>query len=484
MFKRMRSLVCLSVAAALIAPTPVLANNLDLPDIGTTASGTLTIAQEMQYGDAYMRMLRNSQPIVNDPVLNEYIDSLGHRLVANASDVKTPFTFFMIRDRNINAFAFFGGYVALHSGLFLHAQSESELASVVAHEIAHVTQRHLARSMEEQARRSPATMAALAGSLLLAIAAPEAGIAAITATTAGSMQGQINYTRSNEKEADRFGISTLSKAGFDVNAMPRFFGRLADEYRYASKPPPMLLTHPLPEDRITDSRARAQNYPATRVEPSLDYHLARARIVARYAGIEAKAAQDWFNRTEKKAEPSVQAAFQYGKALVHLDNKELDQANTILSKLIEQQPNNRFYLDAMSDLYIAQGKADKAEALLSKALLSAPNNAVLSINYANALLKQEKNAAAIKVLQRYTHDNPNDVNGWHLLSEANIHLGQSDEDLAARAEILALKANWNKAIQYYTQASQLAELGSLKQARYDARIDQLMIQRDRFLALQ
>lgn len=484
MFKRMRSLVCLSVAAALIAPTPVLANSLDLPDIGTTASGTLTIAQEMQYGDAYMRMLRNSQPIVNDPVLNEYIDSLGHRLVANASDVKTPFTFFMIRDRNINAFAFFGGYVALHSGLFLHAQSESELASVVAHEIAHVTQRHLARSMEEQARRSPATMAALAGSLLLAIAAPEAGIAAITATTAGSMQGQINYTRSNEKEADRFGISTLSKAGFDVNAMPRFFGRLADEYRYASKPPPMLLTHPLPEDRITDSRARAQNYPATRVEPSLDYHLARARIVARYAGIEAKAAQDWFNRTEKKAEPSVQAAFQYGKALVHLDNKELDQANTILSKLIEQQPNNRFYLDAMSDLYIAQGKADKAEALLSKALLSAPNNAVLSINYANALLKQEKNAAAIKVLQRYTHDNPNDVNGWHLLSEANIHLGQSDEDLAARAEILALKANWNKAIQYYTQASQLAELGSLKQARYDARIDQLMIQRDRFLALQ
>lgn len=484
MFKRMRSLACLSVAAALIAPAPALANNLDLPDIGTTASSTLTIAQEMQYGDAYMRMLRNSKPIVNDPVLNEYIDSLGHRLVANASDVKTPFTFFMIRDRNINAFAFFGGYVALHSGLFLHAQSESELASVVAHEIAHVTQRHLARSMEEQARRSPATMAALAGSLLLAIAAPEAGIAAITATTAGSIQGQINYTRSNEKEADRFGINTLSKAGFDVNAMPRFFGRLAEEYRYASKPPPMLLTHPLPEDRITDTRARAQNYPATRVDPSLDYHLARARIVARYAGIDAKAAQDWFNRVEKKAAPSVQVAFQYGKTLVHLDNKELDQASTILHKLFEQQPNNRFYLDAMSDLYIAQGKADKAEAMLLKALQAAPNNAVISINYANALLKQDKNAEAVKVLQRYTHDNPNDVNGWHLLSEASIHLGFSDEDLAARAEILALKANWNKAIQYYTQASQLAELGSLKQARYDARIDQLMVQRDRFLALQ
>jgi len=484
MFKRTRSLVCLCVAAALSTPVPTQANSLDLPDIGTAASSTLTIAQEIQYGDAYMRMLRSSQPIVNDPVLNEYIDSLGHRLVANASDVKTPFTFFMIRDRNINAFAFFGGYVALHSGLFLHAQSESELASVVAHEIAHVTQRHLARSMEEQARRSPATMAALVGSLLLAIAAPEAGMAAVTAATAGSIQGQINYTRSNEKEADRFGINTLASAGFDVNAMPRFFGRLADEYRYASKPPPMLLTHPLPEDRVTDSRARAQNYPARRVEPSLDYHLTRARIVARYAGIDGKAANDWFERTEKKADATVKAAFQYGKALVLLDSKQYQPALEILNQLLQQDPNNRFYLDAISDIYIGLDQAQQAESLLSNALKSAPSNAVLTINYANVLLKQGKNEQAIKVLQRYTHDNPNDINGWSLLSEANIGLGISDEDLAARAEILALKANWNKAIQYYTQASQIAELGSLKQARYDARIDQLMVQRDRFLALQ
>ncbi|MCG9597192.1 M48 family metallopeptidase [Vibrio sp. Isolate25] len=484
MFKRTRSIVCLCVAASLGAPSPIYANTLDLPDIGTAASSTLTIDQELQYGDAYMRMLRNNQPIVNDPVLNEYIDSLGHQLVANANDVKTPFTFFMIRDRNINAFAFFGGYVALHTGLFLHAQSESELASVVAHEIAHVTQRHLARSMEEQARRSPATMAALAGSLLLAIAAPEAGIAAITATTAGNIQGQINYTRSNEKEADRFGIDTLAKAGYDVNAMPRFFSRLADEYRYASKPPPMLLTHPLPEDRITDSRARAQNYPARRVDPSLNYNLARARIVARYAGISEKSAMDWFSRTEKKAPENLKVSFQYGRALVHLDNNELDEANDILQSLIKLQPDNNFYLDAMSDLYIAQEKASQAENMLQAALKDKPKNSVLTINYANVLMKQDKNEEAIRVLQRYTHDNPNDVNGWHLLSEANIHLGRSDEDLAARAEVLALKANWNKAIQYYTQASQLAELGSLKQARYDARIDQLMVQRDRFMALQ
>ena len=175
MLKRTRSLVCLCLSAALCAPSISYANNNDLPDIGTVAGSTLTIDQELIYGDAYMRMLRGSKPIISDPVVNEYIDSLGHKLVANSDDVKTPFTFFMIRDRNINAFAFFGGYVALHSGLFLHANTESELASVMAHEIAHVTQRHLARSMEDQAKRTPATIATLAGSLLLAIAAPEAG---------------------------------------------------------------------------------------------------------------------------------------------------------------------------------------------------------------------------------------------------------------------------------------------------------------------
>ncbi|TQP26104.1 tetratricopeptide repeat protein [Vibrio cholerae] len=478
-----RTLLCLCIAAPCL---PAIAQNdpIELPDIGTVAGSTLTIDQELIYGDAYMRMLRNNQPVINDPVLNEYIDNLGHRLVASANDVKTPFTFFMIRDRNINAFAFFGGYVALHSGLFLHAQSESELASVMAHEIAHVTQRHLARSMEEQARRSPATIAALAGSLLLAIAAPEAGIAAINATMAGSIQGQINYTRSNEKEADRFGIATLAKAGFDANAMPQFFTRLADEYRYASKPPPMLLTHPLPEDRITDSRERARQYPPLKLAPHLDYHLARARIIARYAGIDADAALDWFARSEKKIDATLQPSIQYGKALVYLNLKQFDKAEPLLTQLVKEQPDNHFYLDAISDLYIELKQADKAQSLLEKALKQTPNNSVLTINYANVLLKQDKFTDAIRILQRYTHDNPNDINGWQLLSEANSRLGNSAEDLAARGEIMALQANWNKAIQFYTQASQLVELGSLAQARYDARIDQLMVQRERFLSLQ
>ncbi|WP_413284940.1 M48 family metalloprotease [Vibrio sp. MA40-2] len=482
MLKRTRSLIALILSAYMAMP--VSAANNDLPDIGTAAAGTLTIDQELIYGDAYMRMLRASKPIVNDPVINEYITNLGHKLVANSDDVKTPFKFFMIRDRDINAFAFFGGYVALHSGLFLHASTESELASVVAHEIAHVTQRHLARSMEEQARRSPATIAALAGSLLLAIAAPEAGIAAFTATTAGNIQSQINYTRSNEKEADRFGISTLAKAGFDVNAMPTFFSRLADQYRYASTPPAMLLTHPLPQDRITDSRARAQNYSPIKLGPSIEYHLAKARIIARHVSIEPDAALDWFERRLKKNNAALNITYNYGKALVYLDSKKLDEAEPILTSLLKQDALNDFYLDALTDLYIYQNKPKKAVQMLENALNKKPNNPVLLINYANALIESSNYSEAVSLLQRYTHDNPTDTIGWQLLASAYGQQGKTDQNLAALGEIFALKANWNKAIQNFTQAGQIAELGSLNQARYDARIDQLLVQRDRFLSLQ
>ncbi len=471
----------LLITSLLTANFSISANtNLNLPTIGTTAASTLTINQELIYGDAYMRMLRANQPIINDPVLTEYIQNLGHKLVANASDVKTPFHFFLINNREINAFAFFGGYVALHSGLFLYAQSESELASVVAHEIAHITQRHLARSMEDQAKRSPATTAALIGSLLLAIAAPEAGIAAAHAATASAMQGTINYTRSNEKEADRFGIDTLAKSGFDTSAMPRFFSRLADQYRYASTPPAMLLTHPLPTARITDSRARAQQYPIRKINTSLHYHLARSRIVARYAGINSNSALDWFSRKSKTSDADIKLALNYGKALVYIDSKQYDKAQPLIDSLLEKDPLNTFYIDAATDLDLYNKKNKQAIKRLEDSLVLLPNNPVLIINYAHVLIKSNKPEQAIRILQRYTHNNPNDLTGWSLLSEAYHNNGSVDGELAARAEMYALKGMWDKALHTYTQASQLVEYNSLNQARYDARIDQLRLSRERF----
>ncbi|WP_394210812.1 M48 family metalloprotease [Enterovibrio calviensis] len=482
LFKKMTTSL---LVASLSLSSPVMATSYsELPDIGTVAAGTLSVEKEIEYGNAYMRMLRGSQPIVTDPLLSEYISSLGATLVANANDVKTPFEFILIRNRDINAFAFFGGHVALHTGLFLHAQSESELASVVAHEIAHLTQRHLARAMEEQARQTPLTMAALVGSLMLAIAAPQAGIAAAQATTAASIQSRINYTRSNEKEADRVGIETLSRSGFDVNAMPQFFTRLSDQYRFASKPPQFLLTHPMPDARITDSRERAQQYPQKTVPYSPEYQLARSRVIARYAGIDASAALDGFNRDLKKASPAQAQSLNYGKALVYIDSRQFDKAGALLTPLYKAQPNNRFFLDAMTDLDVSQKHFDQALKRLNIALESQPNNPVLLLNRDYVLVKAEKYKQATSGLMQYTHRYPNDTNGWSLLQEAYDNQGIRHGALAAQGELYALQGRWHKAINNYTQASQLVDLGSLDQARYDARIDQLRVEEARYAALQ
>ncbi|MGF1727248.1 beta-barrel assembly-enhancing protease [Photobacterium nomapromontoriensis] len=480
MFRLTKAPAYLLISALLgSAVTASAADFNKLPEIGMAAASTLSIEKEMEYGDAYMRMIRASMPIINDPLLSEYIQDLGHRLVANASDVRTPFEFFLIQNRNINAFAFFGGHVAVHSGLFLYAKNESELASVMAHEIAHITQRHLARSMEDQAKKSPATMAALIGSLMLAIAAPEAGIAAMHATTAASAQGQINYTRSNEKEADRIGIATLAKSGFDVQAMPRFFGRLAEQYRYASKPPPMLLTHPLPESRISDSRSRANQYPAKTVATSERYQLAKARIIARYAGLDNSAALSWFDHELKGSDPIHRNALNYGKALVYIDSGKYQQAHALLAPLLAQEPSNRFYIDSATDLDLHEKHYKQAIKRLETALNSYPDQKVLRLNLANALQEAGKNSSSIPILTRYTYDYPDDPNGWHLLAKAQAVNGRRDAELAARAELLALRGAWEKAIQMYIQASQLVEINSLDQARYDARIDQLRLSRQR-----
>ncbi|MFS1875231.1 M48 family metalloprotease [Enterovibrio norvegicus] len=473
------------LVASLALPSPAIATTYsDLPDIGTAAAGTLTVEKEIEYGDAYMRILRGSQPIVSDPLLSEYVSSLGASLLANANDVKTPFEFFLIRNRDTNAFAFFGGHVALHTGLFLHAKTESELASVVAHEIAHLTQRHLARAMEQQARQSPLTMAALVGSLLLAIAAPQAGIAAAQATTAASIQSRINYTRSNEKEADRIGIETLSRSGFDANAMPTFFTRMADQYRFASTPPQFLLTHPLPDSRITDSRSRAQQYPQRSVPLSPNYQLARARVIARFAGIDSAAALDWFNRNSKSASPALKQSMNYGKALVYIDSRQFEKATALLTPLLKRQPNNPFFLDAATDLDVNQKKYDSAINRLNHALETQPNNAVLLLNRDYALVNAGRFKEAISGLLKYTHRYPADTNGWSLLQEASDSHGDRAGALAAQGELYALQGRWHKAINNYTQASQLVDLGSLDQARYDARIDQLRVEESRFNALQ
>lgn len=481
---RVRACALASLIAALSSTTaPVSADVSDnLPDIGTTAGNTLSISQEIQMGDFYVRQLRASAPLINDPLLNTYINQLGERLVAHAWSVKTPFHFFLVSNDEINAFAFFGGNVVLHSALFRYTDNESQLASVMAHEISHVTQRHLARAMEAQQRNAPLTWVGALGSILLAMANPQAGMAALSGTLAGTQQGVISFTQQNEQEADRIGIQVLQRAGFDPQAMPDFLQKLSDKSRFASKPPEMLLTHPLPDSRLSDARNRASQMRPIVVQSSQDYYMAKVRTLGMYATGQNQLTDDLLDSLSK-GNAREQAAAHYGKAVQFLQAKSYDNARKIIAPLLAREPANVWYLDIMTDIDIGLKQPQRAITLLLAAK-GGSDNPVVQLNLANAWVEASQPANASKILYRYTWAHKDDPNGWDLLAKASADQGLTDEELAARAESLALNGRLDQAIRSLSSASASVPLGSLKQARYDARIDQLRQLQQRFRAYQ
>lgn len=485
MINRVKKGVLASVMASLLAASlPVHADVVDnLPDIGTTAGNTLSINQELAMGDFYVRQLRASAPLINDPLLNDYINQLGQRLVNHAWSVKTPFHFYLIRNDEINAFAFFGGNVVLHSALFRYSDNESQLASVMAHEISHVTQRHLARAMEAQQRNAPLTWVGALGSILLAMANPQAGMAALSGTLAGTQQGIISFTQQNEQEADRIGIQVLQRAGFDPEAMPTFLQKLADQSRFSSKPPEILLTHPLPDSRLSDARNRANQMKPVVVQSSQDYYMAKVRALGMYSTGKNQLSDDLLNELSK-GNARQQAAAEYGKAVQFLQASSYENAKKIIAPLLAKQPNNVWYLDIMTDINIGLKQPQQAITLLLAAGGAASKSPVVQLNLAYAYVEAKQPANASRILNRYTWDHKDDPNGWDLLAQASAAQGLTDEEQAARAESLALSGQLDQAIRSLTSASANVPLGSLKQARYDARIDQLRQLQQRFRQYQ
>ena len=485
MFRQLKkTLVATAIASLTLGSIgPAFADSADtLPDMGTSAGSTLSIGQEMQMGDYYVRQLRGSAPLINDPLLVQYINGLGMRLVAHANSVRTPFHFYLINNDQINAFAFFGGNVVLHSALFRYSDNESELASVMAHEISHVTQRHLARAMEDQKRNAPLTWVGALGSILLAMASPQAGMAALTGTLAGTQQGMISCTRQNDEEADRIGIQVLQRSGFDPQAMPMFMGKLLDESRYSTRPPEMLLTHPLPESRLADARNRANQMRPVVVQSSADFYLAKARTLGMYTNGDNKLGTDLLNACDK-GNIRQQHAAQYGRALLAMESNNFDQARKTLQPLLNADPQNAWYLDLATDIDLGQKKTSDAINRLKNAR-ELRTNPVLQLNLANALLQGGQPGEAATILNRYTFTYKEDGNGWDLLAQAEGALGNRDQELAARAESMALVGQLEQAISLLSSASSQVKLGSLQQARYDARIDQLRDLQARFRPYQ
>ncbi|RTE87786.1 M48 family peptidase [Lysobacter sp. N42] len=447
---------------------------IDVPEIGIAGASSISIAQEQRLGDFYMRQLRAMAPIADDPVLREYLSGIGNRLIMHTDNIRYPFTFFWVNDSALNAFAFLGGYIGIHTGIIMQAETESELASVVSHEIAHVSQRHIARNMERMTQAGPTTMTHVLGSIIVGLVNPAAGMAGLAASVAGAQQRQINYTRQFELEADRIGINALFRAGFDPEGAPSFFGRLAEQYRYTQTPPEMLITHPLPDSRVADTRNRAMQYEPRRVETSLQFELAKARIRVRYAD---RRAADVLKDLEYEAQHLVDhakiAGNRYGRALAHLALEEHERAYQLLMPLRQEDPMNLFYLDTETDILMAQQRSEEAVEMLQREYIRRPNNQVITLNLAYAANAARNLDLSRRVLNNFIIYNKKDVLAWDLLHTAYELDGKISEMHEARAEIFALRGDFRGAIeQLHTAISKTEEDATLTRQRMQARIEQ------------
>ncbi|MGQ8363742.1 M48 family metalloprotease [Glaciecola sp. 1036] len=447
-------------------------NKNQLPEIGVVASDALTIDKEKILGDAIMRQLRGQAPLLNDPVLQEYIQDIGNRLVVNADNTRFPFTFFIINNPVLNAFAFYGGHIGVHSGLITKAESESELASVLSHEIAHVTQRHLARRAQSQQRSGPLQIATLIGSILVALADAEAGMAAISASMAGNQQAQINFTRQNEQEADNIGINILYRAGFDPEGAPAFFGRLAEQNRGSSNELAFLRTHPLPNDRVAETVTRARAYGKRNLPPSLPFLLARARIDARYL-LNPDYAIARYQQQVKSNTGVYLSAAQYGLAIALFEDEQYTASETLVTTLLSQDSENLFYLDLLTDIYLKQNNPTKSINLLTPLWQFKPQNRVLALNLANAHLEAENYGTSIQILRDLLLVHENDIVAYQLLNDAYQRTQNKKDAHITQAQIYSLISAYPLAINELQFAYNFAEGDVLERQRIKGLIEKM-----------
>mgnify|MGYP005839519093 CR=1 FL=1 len=449
-----------------------------LPDLGGNAFNTITPEKEKQLGDVMMRQTRGSLPMVYDPLLDEYINALGNRLVARANDVKFPFKFYWVNNKNINAFATLGGNVASHTGTLAVADSESEFASVMAHEIAHVTQRHIARFVEAQNQRAPLTLAGVLGAIVLATVNPEAGMAAMMAAQGAAQQSAINFTRGNEQEADRIGMQILAEAGFDPYAVPEFFRKLTEQSRFVNQQLAFLQTHPLSQSRVSDTRLRAEQFQQRFIPDSQDFTLAKARVLARYH-YNSKDAELLFRK--KLSEPGGNTkANQYGLAITLLDSEQYDKARTLIEQLLAKDEHNLYFIDVYTDILLGAKAYQTALSMLEQQYLIRPNNLVVTLNYANVALKSGANRLAIHLLKSLLYYKNDSILAYDLLSEAYKAVDDMARFYEARADLSYQLANYPKAIDDLNEAlNHLTAEDKLESRRLEAKKNQLQTEFDR-----
>ena len=428
---------------ACLFATPAMTN--ELPSLGDSSSSIVSPEQEYQLGRAWLSLLRGQIRQLSDPLVKDYLERSVYRLAETSQLQDRRLEFVLLESPQLNAFAAPGGIIGVNGGLFIHAQTEAEFASVLAHELAHLSQRHFARGLEAQQRMQLPMMAALlAGVVAAAAGAGDAGIAAIVSTQAAAIQAQRRFSRQNEQEADRIGLLNLERAGYDPRAMPAMFSRLMRQYRYDQKPPEFLLTHPVSESRIADTRNRADQYPEGGVQDSLRYQLMRARIQLKFESTPGLSAKRF--RAMLSDDPSLDAA-RYGLALALVASGQLDEAVTTLQPLLEKQPDDPAFNLAQIELDITANRLGAAQKRVERLLQLYPGSYPVRQANIDLLTKQNRLQDAEAELDRLVEARRNDPDVWYQVSEIRGLTGNIVGLHQARAEFFALVGDYDQAIE-------------------------------------
>jgi predicted Zn-dependent protease len=470
----------LAVLLSMLLPLQSFAQSTgnDLPDIGSPASSTLSLDDEYHIGLQVVRQLRDEGQILEDPEAAEYLQALGSRIVVQATgDSAQRFSFFFVNDNTINAFALPGGFIGVNYGLVLATRNEAQLAGVLAHEIAHVTQRHIARRIQSQGRQSIATMAAILAAILVGAAtgSSDATLGGISMASGAAMQQQINFTRANENEADRVGMSFLAAAGFDPYGMPDFFETMGRRNPLAATGrnalPEILQSHPVTTNRIAESRARASQFKELKqTAESVSYALTRERLRVLATPTEDNVRRYYADRRDQQ-EPT--AGERYGEALASYQGGSSRAALDSLTELARQYPQVPMLQSTLGQALMSAGDTEESLAVFRRALGLSPRNIPLTMRYAEALMKAEQPKAAHAVLLDLFNNVAPTPEQIRFTALAASSAGDTGDAAYYMSEYHIATGNLPLSVAQLEMALAAPNLTVVQRSRYQARLDQV-----------
>jgi beta-barrel assembly-enhancing protease len=452
--KKIAGLLCLGL---LMTTAVVPANEIKLPLLGDSASGIVSPQQEYDLGRAWLQIFRSRVATLNDPLLKTYMEQLLFKLATRSELTDRRLELIIINNPTMNAFAVPGGVIGAHTGLFQYAQTEQQLASVFAHELGHLSQRHFARRVANQRANAITSMAGmLAGLVLMATVGGDAGMAAMTASQAAVMDNTLRYSRQNEQEADHIGIATMYRAGMDPSAVAEMFDRMLAATRYTGhQPPEFLLTHPLTESRIADARNRLGKYPKQSYNENPEYHLMRARALMAMDNNPQRSLRRF--QSELDGHTKSETGARYGMVLALSALGQQNDALEMIAGLLTEEPENfTLQLTAIA-LVRANKNYQKALDQIADLTPRYPNSYPLQMELAETLLAANRYGESEKVLEQLVRSRPTDPDVWFQLAETSGLAGDISGVHIARAEYFILTGVYDQARQQLGYALRLVE---------------------------